>query len=331
MLDGKIMIPNVIVFNDYITSVCSFWRSQYPLSLLAKEGFINLIIGEYGKEDWTILSSCNVAFFQRPMAKEVKDQVLMCLDLKLKIIIDIDDHNAISPSHPIYKIWSERYDELSFRKIMKCADIVTVTTKPLKDYYLKYNDNVVIVPNALNLDWLKFNLFSNNKIIVLRGGDHHWSDIWFYRKEIEEVMKNHPDWQLHVIGGDIDFLKCVKGYLSVGDFDIHRYFAYILKTNPSIFIVPLENNELNHGKSNISWQEATLSGGAALTPSYFNLYRHSQTYKDKKTFKEGFERLIEDQKLRFDYWTNSVEKIKKDYSLSNINKQRLEIIKNLML
>ena len=322
-------IPKIIVFNDYIASVCAFWRSQYPLNLLARQGLIDLVVGEYGEEDWTTLSSCDIAFFQRPMSKNVKDQVFMAKDMGLKIIVDLDDYNFISPHHPVYDIWCEQYDDKVFEKMMMITDVVTTTTKKLQKHYLSYNNNVVIIPNAVDGDWLKFKPCSNKKSIILRAGSHHLSDVWLFRNEIVEVLNKHKDWHFIVIGGEIEFLKRKVNYFLYQDMDIHQYFATILGLNASIFIVPLEDNELNRCKSNISFQEAAISGAVALTPYWWNLHNCSVTYRDKKSFAEGLEKLITDYDLRQDLHAKAIKKINANYLLSDANKQRMKIINEL--
>jgi hypothetical protein len=322
-------IPTVIIYPDSMNSACSFWRIA-PYLELSRLGYINIIIGKYN-ETWTTLRMCDIAIFQRPISKDCELQIFMAKDLGLNTVIDLDDHNKISPSHPVYKVWCEHYDELSFSKIMMLADIVTVSTKPLQDYYLAYNNNVKIIPNALNDYWLPFSKHSNNKTVLIRGGDHHLIDIWEYRKEIIEVMNNHQDWNLNVLGGEVKFLSdSVYNYRYCGDYNIHQYFAFLLRTNPGIIILPLKNNDLNYCKSNIGWQESTLCAATALTPHWWRLNDCSLTYKDHKSFANNFERLITEEYLRKELWTKSVQKVKKEYLLSNVNKKRIEIIKNLM-
>jgi hypothetical protein len=322
-------IPSVIVFSDLIHSGCSFWRSQGVYLELAREGHINMLEGNWDNT-WTTLRGADIAVFQRPMSIDIKNQVFMAKDCGLKVIIDLDDYNHIHPSHPVYSEWCKKYNEKTFQKIMMLADVVTVTTKPLQDYYLTYNNNVKIIPNALNDYWLPFRKLSTNSVIILRAGDHHLSDIWKYKEEIKQVMSENKEWELHVLGCEIDFLKDISGYKFIGDFNIHDYFAYILRTNPSIFIVPLEDNELNRCKSNISWLESTLAGSASLTPHWWKLNNCSLTYKDGKSFALNMNRLIKEPELRKELYNKSYQKVQSEYLLSKVNNKRIEVIKNLI-
>lgn len=324
-------IPNVIIYSDSNHSACSFWRSHGVWLELAKQGIVNIHEGTYN-DTWTTLRKFDIAFFQRPMARWCLNQVAMAKDLGLKIWVDVDDHNVIPETHPVYDIWKRDYDEMNFKKIMLLSDIVTTTTEYLKNYYLKYTNNVKVVPNAINDYWLKFKKLKSGKNIFIRAGSHHEHDIYKYKDEILTAFDNFNDWGLVVAGSNPIFLQQeIKNYKYIGDLDVHAYFANILNYNCSVFILPLLENELNLGKSNIGWQEATLSGAACLTPEWFNLSEESVIYNNNDDFLRGIIELMEKQELRLEKYTKSVERIKKYFLLSEVNKQRIEIINTLML
>ena len=323
-------VPTIIEYYDNLKSVCNFWRCHAPLSELSREGYINLIQGSWSDE-WDILRCADIAFFQRPMSKSIMNQVLMAHDLHLKIVIDIDDSTVVEPYHPAYKDWTNEFDELSFTKIMLCADAVIVTNEYLKQYYSRYHHNIYVVPNAINDYYLGFNRPRQDKSILYRTGENHAMDAWEYRKEIVSVMNTNPNWALHAIGHDHDFLRTkIKNYQYLGDFSIHQYFAQIKNLAPEISIVPLIDNEFNHAKSNIAWIESTIAGAATLTPNWWKLNKVSETYKNKATFETGLRKLISSQNLRQEYYEKSKELIQKKYSLSKVNKKRLEIIKSVL-
>ncbi len=323
------MIPTILEYSDNTSSVCSFWRSRGVLSELSREGHINIIEGTWNDE-WPTVRFARIAFFQRPMNKDCFNQVAMCRDLGLKIWLDFDDSPIIPPSHEVYNLWCETFDMKWFIKICSLAHIVTTSTEYLKNYYLQFCNNVIVIPNALNDHWLTFKKPSNNKIVLWRGGTHHLTDLFYYKDEVCEVMNEHPDWKFQVIGSEAKFIKDrIPNYVYAGSWDIHKYFAYILTHQPSIFVVPLVNDDLNRGKSDISWQEATLCGATALTPHWWHLTGKSATYKDKKTFKQNLEKLIKDQDFRLSLYNASIKKIKSDLVLSKVNKKRLQIINNL--
>lgn len=323
--------PTVIVYSDHPQSVCSFWRSHGVMSYLSRDDEINLIEGSWG-DSWDRLQFANIAFFQRPMTKDCLEQICMAKDVGLKVIIDLDDHNVIPESHPVYKEYMGRYDESSFIKIMMLADLVIVSTEYLKSHYSRYSSNVSVVPNAINNNWLNARPLKKTKTVFLRGGEHHEADIYHYKDEIIEVMNSHPEWTLEVAGSDPVFLREeIENYKYVGDLDIHTYFAYILQSNASVFIHPFIDNAFNRSKSNIGWQEATLSGAVSLSPDWWKLDGVSYSYSDKEpNFIDGLKDLLSNDSLRESYWKSSLELLKKNYLLKDVNKKRLELIKSVL-
>ncbi len=322
--------PSVILYPDSAHSACSFWRAMGPFLELSRIGEINLHIGEYN-ETWTTLRAFDIAFFQRPMSKESLPQIAMAKDLGLKIIIDLDDHNSVPETHPVADEYKKRYDEDTFIKMMMMADLVLTTTPYLKNHYSMYSGNVHIVPNAINDYWLSGRPFKKTKTVFLRGGDHHEHDIYHYKDAIIDVMNNNQDWTLEVCGSNPIFLQQeVKSYKYAGDYNMHDYFAYILQSEASIFAVPLVDNKLNKGKSNISWLEATLSGACALVPNWFDLKLESMLYNDVVSFAEGLTELIDNEQARLDLHTCSFRELKDTFLLTKVNKQRLELIKSVL-
>lgn len=322
--------PNVILYPDSTHSACSFWRAMGPFLELAKLNEITLTVGEFN-ETWTTLRAYDIAFFQRPMSKDCLPQIAMAKDLGLKIIIDIDDHNSVPETHPVADEYKTRYDEDAFIKMMMMADIVLTTTPYLKSHYSMYSSNVHIIPNAINDYWLSGRKFKKTKTVFLRAGAHHEHDIYEYKDAIIDVMNSNPDWTLEVCGSDPIFLQQeVVNYKYAGDYNIHDYFAYILQSKASIFIVPLSDNKLNRGKSNISWQEATLSGACALTPDFMGVGESSALYDDGPSFESGLKALISNEDFRQELHQKSFAELKEHFLLTKANKQRLELIKSVL-
>jgi hypothetical protein len=321
-------IPNVILFPDTAHSVCSFWRALGVYQELERQNKIKLTVGDWNNT-WTSLRKFDVAIFQRPMTTAAAKQVFYCKDMRLRCILDFDDLNYIPKNHPVYEAYVEMYDEATFTKMMMLADIVQVSTEYLKNHYLKYNQNVIVVLNAINDYWLNIRKFKTSKQVILRLGSHHEEDVYAFKNEISYVMNNNLEWRLVTLGSDPIFLRNeIKNYRFVADFEIHDYFAYIMNSTTSVIIAPLIDNEFNRAKSNISWQEATVAGGCAMTP-VFMPDTESMRYSNKEDFAEGLNMLLINETKRKELYEKSVELIKEKFLLSKVNKNRIEIINNL--
>lgn len=321
--------PTIIVFADSDHSACSFWRAIGPFNELERQGLINVIRGTYN-ESWTTLRRADMAFFQRPMSKRCKEQIFMAKDVGLKVWIDLDDYNVIPEYHPVYNVYENEFDEKLFFKYMILADIVTVSTDFLKQHYLQYANNIEIVQNAINDHWLSFKKHQQNNIIFLRGGDHHDHDIYHYKDALIGLVNKHG-MKLIVCGSNPIYLQQeIDNYVYAGNFNVHGYFAYILRFRPSIFALPFIDCDFNRGKSNIGFLEATLAGSASLTPSYWGLEKYSSVYSDIDTFHSSLEEMITNPELCNENHSKAVELAKSDYLLSMVNNKRIEIINKLI-
>lgn len=324
--------PTILEYYDKLNSVCSFWRGRGPLSELSRQDKVKIVESNW-KHDWSIMRLFDIAFFQRPVHKNCLDQVLMCKDLGLKIWVDLDDWMHIPERHSMFTEYNKNFDELSFKKILLCADVVTVTNERLKESFIEYlkdiKDKIEVVPNALNDQVYSIKPISQNKSILYRGGEVHRYDMDEYQNEISRFLIKNSDWMFYAIGHDVKRLRKLDNYQYLGGFGIHEYMSLISNINPSVMVVPLSDNKFNRNKSNISWIEGTMSGAACVSPDYFT-DSISLKYNSKSSFSEALSEITYDEKLRCDLYLLSKEIIERDLLLSKVNEQRIQIIKNIL-
>jgi glycosyltransferase involved in cell wall biosynthesis len=322
----------IIEFLDGTGTVCSFWRGHNPLSELTRENKIRIIQGEYGKENWPTLRQADIAFFQRPFFTKCLHQILYAKDFGLKIWIDLDDWFELPENHPNFDLYNMEFDEKSFRKILMCADVITVTNKTLLDYYSEYftqvSSRIKILPNALNDYIFKIKPLSNNNIAIWRGQSFHLYDIKDYVRSIKKVMKQFPDWKLNIVGSNIKSFGTLDNHKYLGSFNIHDYFGCIATIKPSVFIVPLEDNKFNRAKSEIVWMESTFCGAVAIMPHWYD-DGCKITYNSKEDLEDTMIRIMDNKDLREMFYNNSVKEINDNFLLSKVNEQRLNIINSL--
>jgi glycosyltransferase involved in cell wall biosynthesis len=89
--------------------------------------------------------------------------------LDIKVIVDIDDHWELDPSHGYYQ--SAKLDNLFSISIecIKLADMVTTTTETLRNVIKVYNKNVVILPNAINPNEEQFKIKKTESDLIRFG------------------------------------------------------------------------------------------------------------------------------------------------------------------
>jgi glycosyltransferase involved in cell wall biosynthesis len=104
-----------------------------------------------------------------------------------KVIIDLDDHWNLDPSHGLYQTSKKNDIPLHTINIIKEADLVTVSTHFLQKEVLKHNKKCVILANAINPNETQFKPIpseSDKLRFGWLGGSSHVKDI--------ELLKSIP-------------------------------------------------------------------------------------------------------------------------------------------
>ena len=311
----------------YAYGACSFYRSMgvlphtgYQIDLLQKVSFEFLMGG-------------NIFYVERPDRNDLLQAIRAAKKLNMKIWIDFDDDLFCLPSD---NSCANHYNNLNVQKIMvesiKLSDVVTVATEEIKNQLLKYNKNIIVIENAFNNFNFKFKKnLSKNKIVMWRGSETHVNDLYTYKDEINGCMKKYKDWDF-LFFGKLPWLL-MKNFVKKEEIQpqyIIDYFDYIYNINPSVFIVPLVFNKFNLSKSNIAWIEGTYSGAVCLAPDMPEWRRPGiVNYSTCREFYQNLNMLMSDEGYREENYYKSFEYIKKNLLLSDINKKRIKIIKNL--
>jgi glycosyltransferase involved in cell wall biosynthesis len=242
--------------------------------------------------------------------------------------MDIDDNTeAISPYSYHYKEygqeefydnnlkkWLWKHGESEFdlnRNRKRMADLiwglrnahfVTVTTKRLAKYVKKYNKNVKVLPNCLNLDnWWKLPFKKNEKPrIGWAGGVSHYEDIYTIREPLNKIMREF----------DATFVSIGSAYGGLFDEDnkhrleIHPWVPFkghsfhMMCMNLDFAIIPLANLPFNHYKSSVKWYEMSAMGIPSIVsnvPPYSDEVEHGKTgflYSDEQQAYEYMKMLI---------------------------------------
>lgn len=288
--------------------------------------------GSNSEQSWNSISQYDIIFLERPCRETDVYIMNYAKMLGKKVWVDFDD---LAWEVPKYHPQAFSYRSEAFKNNIKMcimgADVVTTTNQYLADKIKPMNNNVVIIPNALNdyvfKDFKKYN--KNSKDILYRGGPQHMADLDEFSEEITNVIDDNPKYNFHFWGFSPymigDFVKNDSNVHWMPQIDIMYYFQKIQDLNPKVVMVPLIKSDFNKAISNIAWIEATLAGAVALVPSYSISFvvDGALTYGD-----DSFEvLLIESVKEDLHkYHELSVQTVKDKFLLSVVNEKRYEIV-----
>lgn len=251
----------------------------------------------------------------------------------IKIVYELDDDVWKVPDvNPTKDVSVAKRDQCS--QLAQAADLVTVTTDVLKKRLEDFNDNVKVIPNAIDKNRYDppSNASEDDLRIVWSGSVTHYADLNLCIDALVDLQKKHHfkfilqgissqplaaemyTYNVHkAYNKDIrkqEFFERALGfYNKLGELEHYQHtpfyppemHANVMKNlNGDIGICPLVDNEFNHSKSANKFYQYAGLGMATLASDVIPYnkvmdYTASNTYKD---WKEKLEKLITDEEFR---------------------------------
>lgn len=330
----------ITICEPFPTGSCSYYRSLMPLYKLRK--LSNLKLAEYTTSiAWTVLANTDILFVQRPTDDTYIKSIELAKDMNVKVWVDFDDNfHEVPEDNPNYEKFTEKTRLKNVIKSFELADIITFSTKALKDYYSEYDNKSVVVENAHNdYNYPFTKCEKNSNVISWRGSETHKNDVMSCLEQMGNVADNHKDWGWMFMGNGIDFVEYemkfrrkIDKFSNIPAKDITVYNKLFKKISASVHICPLVFSKFNECKSNISWIEGTYFGSAVVAPKMYEFEKPGcvNYTENDGSFEYNLERIVKDKKFRDKNYEESYNYILDNLLLSNINKKRLEVIERLI-
>jgi len=325
----------ISICDTAIQSACAYYRG---LGVFSK---LRLIAPGIHAENmvsvsWDKLANTDILFVLRPVENSSIKVMEWAKDFNIPVWIDFDDClHEIMPDNPAYDYFHDDHRLENMIKSLSFADMITVSTKFLSEYYQKYMDKkIIVIPNAHNDYHYPFKKIENTvDFISWRGSTTHRQDLLSCAKGMFAIAEKYPQWAWSFVGNDIWFITDkIKNHFNQKEVDIINYYKYISDLHSAIHIVPLRDNLFNRSKSNISWIEGTYSGSAVIAPSfaefeYPGILRYTQS---EESFSYCLEKLINSKAERQKRYLESYDYIKKFLLLSSVNNERINIVEKML-
>ena len=246
------------------------------------------------------------------------------------IVTDIDDdYWHIPKSNPAKKYWGK--DRLKkVAETLRLSNAVIVSTHTLKNVIDRYNKNVHVIPNYVEIPVMNKKMQSHKLRIGYAGSSSHVGD--FSNNVISAFLEIHKKYHDAV---DLIFL----GYLPpplIGKAHYYKpvscldYMNTLAGLNLDIGIAPLEDNMFNKSKSPLKYFEYSAVKAMTIasdTPVYRN-HIHPSTgvlLKDKKDdWFSAISHFIFDRSTVDNMQTAAYKTVKANYLMVNNSNQILD-------
>ena len=243
-----------------LTSGAGQYRVVEPLEMLQDQGMVqSSVILPTADRKTRVLQPIEL-IRARPdtlvLQHSVDDAQLSLIDQYKKalpevhIVQMVDDLLGFVPEKHPNRRFQSREGHLRMTEALKKSDSMIVTTKPLKDHYEKYIENVKVIPNCLAKQWFSLTP-ARTKMNRLRvgwiGAGQHQGDLEIIN-EVVKILSDKVDWVF--MGMQTEqakpYIKEFHSFVSIKD-----YPEKMASLNLDIAVAPLEDNLFNRCKSNL--------------------------------------------------------------------------------
>lgn len=279
---------------------------------------------------------------------------------KKKVILDVDDNYLdILESHPLYdKLKAGKKDRAFIGTILSFADIITVSTEPLKQRMHKHfkevygmEKEIVVLPNFNDIkDWNYKTHKNKNKIIIgYAGSNSHQEDLKMFLPALGRVMDKHKNVYFETCGAielkEIGmFNSFTKSALDRCDLvpsttTFKEYPKMLASMGWDIAVAPLDDNAFTRCKSHIKWMEMSVLKypvvASRVYPYYVDLWGR-ETIKDGENgflvkpneWEKVLEDLILNKNKRIEVAEKAYSFIKENWQYENSGMDL--VIKNML-
>ena len=324
-------------------SGCGFHRVVLPLAYMNDiKGYItNIPPIEKLEEGWDIILYNRLSVLDQDWI-EVKKQ------MNSKIVMDMDDDWILPPNHLNYNSYVEFKPRIENN--LRMADLVTCTNETLAYRIYPFNNNVKIFPNALPYGQQQFTLDKREDErvrIFWAGGATHENDIKILKYPLQRLKPLANKIKM-VVGGYTDtdeFSKKIWDsmfnsftcngqlpYAKVHSLEPTKYMQ--LFEFADIMLVPLEDTKWHSSKSNLKLLEAASKKIPVICSNVkpYSLDKDAPVFwvNSQKDWYIHLKDLILNPNKRLDYGEKIYEWAVKNYSLTEVNKERKSEFDNLV-
>jgi len=278
-------------------------------------------------------------FVQRLHEWSDADMLTRLSKIGKRVVYDIDDDIfSIPESNPVHGMMNNDA-KMAARECMKIADLVTVSTNPLRDK-LKHEIcgiRTEVIPNAMNLSgWLETRNTGSpdgRKRIFWQGSSTHDQDWNECFDAVLSVMSKRQEVILLLMGflpsrirQDLDQPEFNGRIELMEAMEADEYFKIIRYVRADVGLAPINDTEFNRSKSCIKWMENAMIGMPTVASNvapYSNEIQHGKNgflCSSKKEWVESIEKCLDNERVRKGIVENARSRIRSRFDIENVAK-----------
>lgn len=265
------------------------------------------------------------------------DDIKRAKSLGVPTVVDFDDHWVLNPEHTLAPAYAKEGTSVKLHKLVLTADYITTTTEILADQIYPHNQNVVVLPNAMDMSLHRVERKEEAEYCIgYLGGHFHLNDVRLLKGLAFKLKESCKDYKLRLFGYDDSFVY--KEYANIlsnfqnsplevfAGLPIYQYHQFYNLLDCSL--VPLADNRFNTYKSELKMIEAGFFKKAVIVSDvlpYSTLITDKNCLKVKSSV-DWFthcKRLIDNPQLSKDLGEELYQSVQK-FSIERVNEERFK-------
>lgn len=330
-------LQRILFLNPDKGHTCSFYRSGGIVKdlrhKLGPNYQIDVISWPDMPVDWQSISNFDLVMMQRPYQGAMLDFAKRIKAMNIPLWLDYDDNLfTVAPENRAWAIFNDPQVQKYVAEFLTIADVITVTTEDLKEAYLPFNKNIIVIPNAFNDSIFNVNreVAERENTILWRGSDTHIYDIMTYAPSISTATAEHPEYEFTYVGYYPWFLAGSKNVNFIKPMEVIDYFNNINTVHAKAVQVPLFDCNFNRCKSNIAFIEASYWGAVSIIPEWWGEIPGTLSYHDQESYYTALKTVLEDKIDVKEMNNKAWEYVKENLLLSKVNDIRVKVITDIL-
>lgn len=270
---------------------CGFYRQWQPHNRLAKTHDVEMVFGA-GVYDQDLEFAVDADIIQFHKGYFDMEGIKAAKERGIVTIADFDDWWNLDSEHLFYNNYRKDGTVKQLTDLLRAVDYVTCTTELLADEVRRYNTNVIVLPNAMDMDYpncQKGRVKEEKIIFAYLGGSCHGKDV-SQLHGLNNRLSSYKNYKFRLMG--MDGTKVYNHYASVlsdGGRLSKTHFDWTENANIwnyplfynylDVSLVPLMGNKFNSMKSELKLIEAGFFKKAVIVDNvepYKGLLKHKQ-------------------------------------------------------
>jgi|GEM_PF-1472188 glycosyltransferase involved in cell wall biosynthesis len=333
-LKNKVITVLLYSFADY-SHACPMIRLISPLTTSCMKGRLRVVFGTEFTDrgiyvNLDAIKEADIVVIQRDANLFTSAILAEARRLGKVVVYEVDDLLIKLPnSHPQKTGYDESAQHII--NLMRRVDAITVTTPKLKEQLLKYNKNIYVLPNYIDV-----NIWSGSKVGTTQGRDGkivmgymgtptHGEDLQMISPAIKRILQKYKGRVIFRAVGciteelrDMEEVELVQSLVKD-----YREFASMFQSNHiDIALAPLVSSPFNECKSSIKFLEYSI---CKIPGIYSKIAPYAESVTDgvtgilanddEESWYKAMEMLIENKDLRLKIGQSAYSEVKEKYTV----------------